>query len=113
MQHAHDTFIGLLDAVQWRCAGVAPVDEWFVDQAEGYIWQDVDQLESSAMALFTFSMHSMSLTRRFESKPEDGWSRIRNTFRVAAGIDCLIIQHHPELNAAPSEPLTGMRVYPE
>jgi len=29
------------------------------------------------------------LTRRFESKPEEGWSRILNTFLVAAGTDCL------------------------
>jgi len=49
------------------------------------------------------------LTRRLESNPEVGWSRILNTFLVAAGTDCLSHQLDPE----DYEKLTGTDVYPE
>jgi hypothetical protein len=49
------------------------------------------------------------LTRRFESNPEEGWSRILNTFLVAAGTDCLSHQLAPKR----CEGLTGTNGYPE
>ena len=49
------------------------------------------------------------LTRRFESNPEEGWSRILNTFLVAAGTDCLSHQLEPK----ECEELTETNVYLE
>jgi hypothetical protein len=51
----------------------------------------------------------LELTRRFESNPEEGWSRILNTFLVAAGTDCLPCQLSPKECGK----LTGINVYPE
>jgi hypothetical protein len=82
-----------------------PIDEWLVNQTQRDVWDDMDQLFISLSS----KAWGLKLTRRFESNPEDGWSRILNTFLVAAGTDCLYHQLGPKRY----EGLTGTNGYPE
>jgi hypothetical protein len=64
---------------------------------------------TSFLSAYSRMNGELELTKRFESNPEEGWSRILNTFLVAAGTDCLSHQLGPK----ECQELTGINEYPE